>query len=353
MIALSDAGLPLLHELPVFKSWQGGDADQCRCSDPKCGRTISRCAGRSPIAACGICAASTGSSASTSTTAAWESPLPASSRWSRFRISAPWAWTPRTTGCPTSRRYRTCGFWVHRTRWPATTGSSRSAGRDRSNASGDGDVTTFARRGFMALAQMPALRGLSVSCLNVDDVGVSALPAFPSLKELMPMDVPDAGYRHVGRCEQLESLILMYCRDTTDAATGAHHRLAPSVLLLQQLYDDHGSNAGAVVHDGRARAHHVRRVSRAHERRRRAAGAAARAARAACLGTRDHVSGQRRVPAASQGVLRLTGGGQVLNRCVFQDLTPARVGSGLEKYNDSRPDPYTTSYSRPTIPDFS
>ena len=33
------------------------------------------------------------------------------------------------------------------------------------------------------------------------------------------MDVPDAGYRHVGRCEQLESLILMYCRDTTDAAT--------------------------------------------------------------------------------------------------------------------------------------
>jgi len=33
------------------------------------------------------------------------------------------------------------------------------------------------------------------------------------------MDVPDAGYRHIGECEQLESLILMYCRDTTDAAT--------------------------------------------------------------------------------------------------------------------------------------
>jgi hypothetical protein len=75
------------------------------------------------------------------------------------------------------------------------------------------------RRGFTALADMPSLRGLSVSCLNVDDVGVSALPAFPALKELMPMDIPDAGYRHIGRCEQLESLILMYCRDTTDAAT--------------------------------------------------------------------------------------------------------------------------------------
>jgi hypothetical protein len=59
-----------------------------------------------------------------------------------------------------------------------------------------------------------------VSCLNVDDAGVSALPAFPALKELMPMDVPDAGYRHIGKCRQLESLILMYCRDTTDAATG-------------------------------------------------------------------------------------------------------------------------------------
>jgi hypothetical protein len=39
------------------------------------------------------------------------------------------------------------------------------------------------------------------------------------LKELMPMDIPDVGYRHIGKCEQLESLILMYCRDSTDAAT--------------------------------------------------------------------------------------------------------------------------------------
>jgi hypothetical protein len=26
-IALTDAGLPLLHELPVFKAWQGGEAE--------------------------------------------------------------------------------------------------------------------------------------------------------------------------------------------------------------------------------------------------------------------------------------------------------------------------------------
>jgi hypothetical protein len=35
----------------------------------------------------------------------------------------------------------------------------------------------------------------------------------------MPMDVPDEGYRHIARCDALESLILMYCRETSDAAT--------------------------------------------------------------------------------------------------------------------------------------
>jgi hypothetical protein len=75
------------------------------------------------------------------------------------------------------------------------------------------------RRGFMALANMPALGHLSVSCKNVDDVGLSALPQFPALTELMPMDVPDDGYRHIGRCARLESLVLMYCRETTDIAT--------------------------------------------------------------------------------------------------------------------------------------
>jgi hypothetical protein len=72
---------------------------------------------------------------------------------------------------------------------------------------------------------MPALRALSVSCLNVDDEGLSSLPRFPALRELMPVDVPDAGYRHIGACTALESLVLMYCRDTTDAATEHLSRL--------------------------------------------------------------------------------------------------------------------------------
>lgn len=73
--------------------------------------------------------------------------------------------------------------------------------------------------GFAALAEMPALKGLAVSCKFVDDAALAKLPSFPALKELMPMDVSDEGFRHVGRCQQLESLILMYCRDTTDIAT--------------------------------------------------------------------------------------------------------------------------------------
>ena len=66
---------------------------------------------------------------------------------------------------------------------------------------------------------MPALRGLSVSCRRVDDAALSLLPRFPALREFMPMDVPDDGFRHIGQCDTLEALWCMYCRDTGDAAT--------------------------------------------------------------------------------------------------------------------------------------
>jgi len=74
--------------------------------------------------------------------------------------------------------------------------------------------------GFAVLAAMPALRGLAVSCLFVDEASLAALPRFPALRQLMPIDVPDDGFRHVGACTQLENLWCMYCRDTGDVATG-------------------------------------------------------------------------------------------------------------------------------------
>ena len=74
-------------------------------------------------------------------------------------------------------------------------------------------------RGFAALSTMPKLKTLGVSCLNVDDSALAAFPDFPALRELMPMDVPDAGYRHIAKCRDLEVLTLMYCRETGDGAT--------------------------------------------------------------------------------------------------------------------------------------
>src|SRR5207249_3520441 len=70
-------------------------------------------------------------------------------------------------------------------------------------------------RGFIALSKMPALRNLGVSCRNVDDAALSALPRFASLTELTPIDVGDEGFRHIGACDRLERLTCMYCRDTT------------------------------------------------------------------------------------------------------------------------------------------
>jgi hypothetical protein len=74
-------------------------------------------------------------------------------------------------------------------------------------------------RGFSAMAEMPSLKGLGVSCKYVDDQALATLPRFPSLRALMPMDVQDDGFRHVGRCERLEELWCMYCSDTGDRAT--------------------------------------------------------------------------------------------------------------------------------------
>jgi hypothetical protein len=74
-------------------------------------------------------------------------------------------------------------------------------------------------RGFEALAQLPALEGLAVSCRYVENGSLAALPSFPALTWLLPMDVPDDGFRHVGGCARLEKLTCMYCRDTGDLAT--------------------------------------------------------------------------------------------------------------------------------------
>jgi hypothetical protein len=77
----------------------------------------------------------------------------------------------------------------------------------------------FGSRGFAAFSKMPSLRSLGIGCKNVDDAALAALPEFPALRELTPIDFQDAGFRHIGRCRNLEKLTCMYCRETGDEAT--------------------------------------------------------------------------------------------------------------------------------------
>ncbi|MFN7919485.1 MAG: hypothetical protein U0Q16_05275 [Bryobacteraceae bacterium] len=81
------------------------------------------------------------------------------------------------------------------------------------------ECPNFTSRGFLALTDAPSLRGIGISCKQVEDSALEALPRFPQLRQFVSIDVPDAGFRHVGRCENLESLYCMYCRNTGDVAT--------------------------------------------------------------------------------------------------------------------------------------
>ena len=79
--------------------------------------------------------------------------------------------------------------------------------------------------GFRSLAGLPRLRGLSVSLRNVDEPSLAALKDFKELREFMPIDITDEGFRHVGECARLEAIHCMYCPAMTDEATPHLERL--------------------------------------------------------------------------------------------------------------------------------
>jgi len=215
---VTDAGLALLHELPVFKTWHGGDVKMALMSydaSPNylflrgsfTDHGMQHLRGLDGLFALNLDDSHLG------LTAAGLAPLVSLPNLGWLAVDANDDWMPYIAEMP---RLRFLGAQ------DTTAGDDGfvALGRSRSIEYIWGRrCHNLKRRGFLALAEMPALRGLSVSCLNVDDEGISVLPRFPVLKELMPMDIPDAGYRHIGKCAGLESLILMYCRDTTDAAT--------------------------------------------------------------------------------------------------------------------------------------
>ena len=218
----SDAGLPFLHEFPVFKTWQGGeprydlmsfgDADPnfLMLDGPFSDAGFAALAGLDGVFGLGL----------------FRHVSRPDSRWLE---AASQVAQPRRLGCDgelcddNAMRHIAA---IPRLRMSMAQGTvatddgfaalSRSPtiefiwGRECPNLQG---------RGFAALADMPALKGLAVSCKFVDDASLAALPRFPALTWLLPMDVSDQGFRHVGRCEQLEKLTCMYCRDTGDVAT--------------------------------------------------------------------------------------------------------------------------------------
>jgi hypothetical protein len=216
--AVTDGGLSLLHDFPVFKSWQGGEAEFALLSYEAApnhlmlrGRItdggLVGLRGLDGLFGLNLDAAELGLSG------AALAPLVGLPNLGWLAFDAKDDAMPHIAAMPRLRFLGCQDTSASDDGWVAL-------GRSRSIEQIWGRRCYGLRdRGFLALSVMPTLRGLSVSCRNVDDRAVAALPDFPALRELMPMDIPDAGYRHIGRCSQLDSLVLMYCRDTSDAAT--------------------------------------------------------------------------------------------------------------------------------------
>lgn len=216
--AVTDSGLALLHQFPVFTRWHGGEADMALLSyvsGPNhlflrgsfTDRGMTQLEGLDGLFALNLDAAEL------AVTAAGLAPLIGLEHLGWLAFDANDDAMPYIARMP---RLRFLGCQDTVAGDDGFTALSRSQSIEYIWGRRSHNLRT---RGFKALGRMPALRALSVSCKNVEDEGVAALPGFPALRELMPMDVPDEGYRHIGRCQKLESLVLMYCRETSDRAT--------------------------------------------------------------------------------------------------------------------------------------
>lgn len=218
---VTDAGLALLHQFPVFKTWQGGKIDYGLMSaDAEPNHLLID----GPFTDAGL-GHLAGLQGLFGLTFFWHCPAFTSTGLETLRYLPNLGFLGcqgehcdnqamhRIAAIPRLRMLMGQGAVADDEGFAALSGSPSIEyiwGRECPNLTG---------RGFAALAGMPALRGLAVSCKNVDDAALSTLPRFPALREFLPMDVPDAGFRHIGDCEQMEALWCMYCRQTGDAAT--------------------------------------------------------------------------------------------------------------------------------------
>jgi len=215
---VSDAGIALLHDIPAFKEWKGGEVQVALLSyralpnhltlrGTFTDRGMQQMRGLDGLFGLNV------DDARLAITAAALEPLGTLPHLGWLAVDAKDDWMPPIARMPALR------FLAAQDTTAGDAGFGALAESQTIEYLWGRRSHNLRTRGFRALARMPRLRALAVSCLNVEDEGIAALPDFPALRELMPMDVPDAGYRHIGGCRELTSLILMYCRDTTDAAT--------------------------------------------------------------------------------------------------------------------------------------
>ena len=215
---VTDAGLALLHDLPVFATWNGARPELALLprdvsTNMLCLRGTFTDAGMEELRGLDGLIGLDLDDRSLQLSARAMHPLVSLPHLSRLSVDAKDDWMPIIASMPALRFLSA---------QDTTAGDDGFEALSRSQSIENiwgRRCHNLRSRGFSALRQMPRLHGLSVSCLNVADEAIAQLPEFPALRELMPMDVPDAGYRHIGRCTRLEALLLMYCRDTTDAAT--------------------------------------------------------------------------------------------------------------------------------------
>ncbi len=211
---VTDAGLALLHEFPMFKTWQGGEDNEpahLLIDGPFTNQGLASLAGLDGVFALDLFWHVTGISSDGFQALIGLPNL--ASLGCDGKLSDDQA-MGHIASMPRLRKLRAQGTVATDAGFIALSRSAsleRFWGRECPNLTG---------LGFAALSRMPALQTLGVSCKNVDDEALSTLPHFPALRELTPIDVTDEGFRHVGRCLRLERLSCMYCRDTTDVATG-------------------------------------------------------------------------------------------------------------------------------------
>jgi hypothetical protein len=224
---VTDAGLKLLHNFPLLKTWHGGDVPANISGDiPEAGRLLidgrftnhglAGLAGLEGVADLDLFWHVTGI---TSDGFAHLAHLPnlmslgADGKLSNDVAMRHFAAIPRL------RKLRAQGT-------VATDDGFEALSRSRTlEGLWTRETPHLGSRGFLALSTMPSLRRLGVSCKNVGDAALATLSRFPALRELTPIDVGDDGFRHIGGCERLERLTCMYCRETTDVATAHIERL--------------------------------------------------------------------------------------------------------------------------------